>query len=94
MVDRIRKGRAGPVQVSAILAHVMTHEITHILQGAARHSETGVMKAHWDSQDFFQMTKGPLPFAPEDIDLIERGIRLRAAGATSAAPSAATAELN
>jgi hypothetical protein len=94
MVDRIQKKVADSAQVPPLLAHVMTHEITHILQGIARHSETGVMRACWDSQDFLQMTKGPLPFAPEDIALIERGMRQRAAGATPAAPSAATAELN
>jgi hypothetical protein len=94
MVDRIQKKVADSAQVSPLVAHVMTHEITHILQGIARHSETGVLKACWDSHDFLQMTKGPLPFAPADIDLIARGVRRRAAGATSAAPPAATAELN
>ena len=94
MLDRIQKKVADSAQVSPLVAHVMTHEITHILQGIARHSETGVLKACWDSHDFLQMTKGPLPFAPADIDLIARGVRRRAAGATSAAPPAATAELN
>jgi hypothetical protein len=83
MLDRIQKKAAGPAQVPPVLAHVMTHEITHILQGIARHSEMGVMKALWDSHDFLQMTKEPLPFTPEDIALIARGVRLRAAGATS-----------
>jgi len=91
MLDRIQKKAAGPAQVSPVLAHVLTHEITHILQGISRHSETGVMKALWDSHDFLQMTESPLPFTPEDIALIQRGLRLRAAGATSAT---AMAQLN
>jgi hypothetical protein len=41
------------------------------------------MKAHWDATDFLQMTQIPLPLAPEDIDLIQRGLRLRAPGAGS-----------
>ena len=77
---RIEANTDGPTQASTFLAHVMTHEITHLLQGFSRHSETGVMKAHWDASDFMQMAHRPLPFAPEDIDLIHRGLQLRAAG--------------
>ena len=69
----------GPGQVSAVLAHVMTHEITHLLEGISRHSATGIMKAHWDAHDFMLMEHRPLPFAPEDIDLIQRGWRLHVA---------------
>jgi hypothetical protein len=50
-----------------VLAHVLVHEVTHILQGFPRHSESGVMKAHWDSQNFAQMTWQPLPFTDDDI---------------------------
>src|ERR1022692_4428845 len=28
-----------------------SNEITHVLQGMTRHSETGIMKAHWDDRD-------------------------------------------
>ena len=35
----------------AVLAHVMVHEITHILQGIARHSAEGIMKAQWTNSD-------------------------------------------
>ncbi len=77
MFDRIPRSTYGmnqSVQVSNILAHVMTHEITHLLQGIARHSETGVMKAHWAPGDFAEMAFRPLPFAPEDVELIRLGI--------------------
>jgi hypothetical protein len=30
-----------------VLGHVMVHEITHIIQGVSRHSDTGLMKPHW-----------------------------------------------
>jgi hypothetical protein len=86
LYDRIEKIADGPNQASTFLAHVMTHEITHLLQGIARHSQTGVMKAHWDAQDFLQMAHSPLPFAQEDIDLIQLGLRRLVAGADSATP--------
>lgn len=74
MIDRIEKNAEGATQLSTLLAHVMAHEITHLLEGIDRHSATGVMKAHWDEKDIRQMAKEPLPFAPEDIDLIHRGL--------------------
>lgn len=77
LYDRI-ESTGGPIQLSNILGHVMTHEITHVLQGITRHSDTGVMKAHWDTHDFLHMAPDPLRFAPEDIDLIQSGMRARA----------------
>lgn len=75
--DRVSK--MAPNQVPSVLAHVLVHEVTHILQGIPRHSESGVMKAQWDSNDFAQMTWKPLPFTDEDIDLIQRGLDTREA---------------
>ncbi|HWC95487.1 MAG TPA: hypothetical protein VG456_02025 [Candidatus Sulfopaludibacter sp.] len=67
--DRIQA--AGPPSAtSAILAHVLVHEITHILEGVERHSETGVMKARWEPRDFRQM-RASLPFAAEDVQLLQ-----------------------
>jgi hypothetical protein len=60
-----------------VLAHVMVHEITHIVQGIDRHSNTGVMKAHWSGQDHYEMRHRPLPFSEEDVVLIYRGLSAR-----------------
>jgi len=61
----------------SILAHVITHEITHVLQGIERHSATGVMKARWNPEEFRSMTFRPLAFEPGDIDLIHIAMRRR-----------------
>ena len=75
-VDRI--GATVPKSmVPALLGHVLVHEITHILQGVDRHSDSGVMKAQWDANDFVHMTGHPLPFTPQDVVLIERGLDTR-----------------
>lgn len=66
-----------PSMVPAILAHVLVHEITHTLEAIDRHSAYGIMKAHWDAKDYFRMRSKPLDFAPEDIDLIYRGLASR-----------------
>jgi hypothetical protein len=84
LFDRLGRSAGGPGPVSTLLAHVMAHEITHLLEGVARHSRTGVMKAHWDRDDLMQMAYEPLPFALEDIELIQRGLRFSAVGATPA----------
>jgi hypothetical protein len=60
-------------------AHVIVHEITHILQGVARHSETGIMKATWTRDDFMRMQTTPLAFSADDIEMIHLGMLRRSA---------------
>ncbi|HMC60876.1 MAG TPA: hypothetical protein VKJ01_16920 [Candidatus Solibacter sp.] len=68
--DRIET-RSNP---GMVLAHVMVHEITHLLQRVSRHSNDGVMKAHWTEMDFAAMRMRPLPFAQDDVALIYLGM--------------------
>ena len=77
--DRIEKST--PSLVPHLLGYVIAHEITHIIEGTDRHSDHGVMKAHWDKRDLYQMQFDQLPFAQEDVDLIFLGLckRIRAA---------------
>ena len=71
-VDRVQElDRNG---VHAAMAHVLVHEITHVLEGIDRHSATGVMKAHWSNEDYSEMRRKALPFAPEDVKLIHDGL--------------------
>jgi hypothetical protein len=71
--------------VPTLLSHVLVHEITHILQGVNRHSESGVMKARWGANEYSQMTCRTLPFTPNDVLLIERGLDARELRLASAA---------
>jgi hypothetical protein len=76
--DRIRP--KGETQYTAtLLAHVLAHEIAHVMEGILRHSATGIMKANWTVEDTWDMIQGRLSFAPEDLDLIRRGLASRAA---------------
>jgi hypothetical protein len=61
-----------------LLAYVMAHEITHVLQGVKRHSNHGIMKAAWAPEDFKAMREGKLGFDPEDVAWIHRGLDARA----------------
>jgi hypothetical protein len=58
---------------------VMVHEITHLLEGVCRHSESGIMKAFWTDEDKSGMRGHPMPFAAEDVELIGTGLKARAA---------------
>ena len=57
-----------------VLAHVLVHELTHVLQGVSRHSEAGVMQAHWTIRDYSEMEDKPLGFTPDDADLVHFGL--------------------
>jgi hypothetical protein len=81
--DRIHNPADPPRVVTCKLAHVLVHEITHILQGTDGHAASGIMKAKWNQDDFNHMAWKPLSFNPLDIELIKLGIktwRLRATG--------------
>ena len=87
--DRIRYKH----HAAAVLAHVFVHEITHLLQGVPRHSETGIMKGNWNRLDFAAMVPGatqgvePLQFETEDLELIREGLANRKARAVAASDS-------
>jgi hypothetical protein len=66
-----------PERPQLILTYVLVHEITHLLQGISRHSETGIMKAHWNWVDHYAMGRGRLFLSAEDIALIHLGLAAR-----------------
>jgi hypothetical protein len=78
MYNRLKWSESRPNLASALLAQVMAHEITHLLQGINRHSSAGVMKAHLTNADFDAIQQKPLSFEPYDVGLIHQGIDLRA----------------
>jgi hypothetical protein len=64
-----------------LLAHVLVHEITHVLQGVVRHSSTGVTRAHWALKDYADMQHRPLEFTAIDVQLIRASQAKRGAEA-------------
>jgi len=71
---KLRQTAGAVVPEQLLLGHVLAHEIGHVLEGSDRHSQEGVMKAHWSYKDLFGMQDAPLLFAPEDADLLRRGL--------------------
>jgi hypothetical protein len=63
--------------------YVLAHELAHAMQGVARHSESGILKAHWSDLDFAEMVFHKLAFTSLDAELIHRGLIVRLAGRSS-----------
>jgi hypothetical protein len=80
--DRI--AQADPGLLPSLMANVIVHEITHILQGIDRHSASGVMKAVWTSSDYTLMKRGLLRFTAVDEEMIRGGFAARTADAKGA----------
>ncbi len=72
-VDPLLAGHHAPG--ATILAYVLAHEIGHVLEGVARHSDTGIMRARWTDNDLRQMGLGVLSFTTEDVRLIRRHLQ-------------------
>jgi hypothetical protein len=90
--DRLDRLAPSSKMAVPLLAHVLVHEITHMLQGIDRHSESGVMKANWTASDYAEMVSSPLPFTPVDIQLIHLGLAAGARGESLTADSASAAQ--
>jgi len=51
-----------PQMRARVLTYMLAHEIAHVLEGIARHSDSGIMKAHWDRYDLREMFSMELKF--------------------------------
>jgi len=77
--DRIQSLGEDSERESQLLAHVLAHEIGHVLKCTDGHAAAGVMKARWNAEDLDAMNKKPLEFISGDAYLIREGIiRLKA----------------
>ena len=72
-----RIANRAPGWTPQLLAYVLVHELTHILQGATHHSGEGIMKALWSNEEFNAMRTKSLGFAAEDVQMIDLGFQAR-----------------
>ena len=80
---RAQRSTGVRLPMAEFLGNVLAHELTHALEGVARHSSEGLMKAFWSARDFDGMARGPLAFAAEDLELLRSQFRKGMAPATA-----------
>ena len=56
---------------SAILGHIMAHEIGHLLLSVEQHADRGLMCGGWSREDLISMSQGTLLFHPEEAQRIQ-----------------------
>ena len=62
-----------------LLAHVLVHELAHVMQGTDYHAPSGIMKANWSNADYDAMCRNRLGFTDFDADLIHTSLSARLA---------------
>jgi hypothetical protein len=73
--DRVRRLLAEHQGLAGVAAaYVLAHELAHVMQGVARHSESGILKAQWSRDDYKEMMFCKLAFADSDVELIHQGL--------------------
>jgi hypothetical protein len=63
-----------PFRTTSLISNVLAHEIGHVLQGRARHSPIGIMKANWSETEVMNMSTKQLQFTRFDTELIRQGL--------------------
>src|SRR5262249_9037943 len=76
-----------PANEPRLLAHVLAHEIGHVLQRNNAHSESGVMKAHWTADDLGSMARRPLEFSEVDRQSIRATLGVEQVGGSGLPPA-------
>lgn len=71
---RIRNLSRDPASRSAILGHVLAHELFHLLQGGDYHGSSGLMNARWTIAEYRGMTIRPMSLSAEECRILQAGI--------------------
>ena len=69
---------------SAILGHIMAHELGHLLLGREQHADRGLMRGGWSREDLISMSQGSLLFHPEEAERIRAQMAVRCSFVSSA----------
>ena len=69
-IDDFARGQR--VSAGTMLAHVIAHEVGHLLLPTGSHSERGLMRGTWDRAHVDNAVRGELTFTPEEIQTIAK----------------------
>jgi hypothetical protein len=60
-----------------LLAHLLAHEIGHLLLGPKSHSPVGIMRAEWSAKDLDEAATGGLVFTSTESERMRSGVLAR-----------------
>jgi len=66
------------VSIHAVLAPTLAHEIGHLLLVAQGHSPSGIMRAHWQREDYERAPRGAFSFTARQAQSLRAEVRKRA----------------
>jgi hypothetical protein len=84
LMDRLMGAiEKNPRRGGVLLGHVLAHEMGHVIEGIARHSESGLMKEGWSSIEILNLSSANGPrFTSIDSELVLNGLRFPTARPT------------
>jgi hypothetical protein len=85
--DRIKQLAEREKLGHALLADVMAHEVGHLLLGSNSHSVTGIMCAHWNSEQLIDIAEGAMNFVPAQAKMMRERVRDVRAGRLAQGPT-------
>lgn len=56
------------IDIATLLAHVIAHEVGHLLLGEHAHAELGIMRPKWHGEELRSIAMGGLLFTPSQIE--------------------------
>jgi hypothetical protein len=69
--------RAQRIRNGTMLAHVIAHEIGHLLLPKGWHSRRGLMRGTWDRAQVEDAARGALTFTPDEVRIIRADLPFR-----------------
>jgi hypothetical protein len=73
------------LSVASVLAHVIAHELGHLLLSDGHHTYRGLMRAHWSQDELLAAAQGHFGFTRREADAIRKRVRALAASRRSSA---------
>ena len=64
------------VALEEVLAHVIAHEIGHLLLGLNAHSNMGIMRGVWETDELRRLERGRLFFSSEQAERMKRRLAM------------------
>jgi len=70
----VSEAKTAGIEAQVVLAYVIAHEIGHVLLQSSQHAAVGIMRAHYNAEDWRLAAFGILAFLPGEAKQMRRGL--------------------